>query len=195
MKARRSTSDTPSRILAKADELFRRYGAAKTTIADIAGALGMSSANIYRHFPTRNALLEASAERNIATVRSAVTLLAAGPGSAISRIERIVLAIFRFHKDLLRSERQVYRLVLLAIEEDWACVKTYNDFLLDTFTRLIRDGIAAGEFRRAPLRPTAHAVLDCLSIALHPHLRHDFTHDASESRVRAQIRLIDRALR
>ena len=42
---RRSSEDTRARILATAWDLFRQLGA-RTTIADVAEKLGMSSANI-----------------------------------------------------------------------------------------------------------------------------------------------------
>lgn len=37
-----------TKILDSAERLFRHYGYAKTTVADIARDLGMSTANIYR---------------------------------------------------------------------------------------------------------------------------------------------------
>ncbi|MEA4855725.1 helix-turn-helix domain-containing protein, partial [Solidesulfovibrio sp.] len=43
---------TKSRIIEAAENLFREVGYSKTTVADIASALGMSPANIYRYFAT-----------------------------------------------------------------------------------------------------------------------------------------------
>ncbi|WP_348651995.1 TetR family transcriptional regulator [Rhizobium sp. 007] len=39
-----------------AEEYFRRIGHQKTSVADIAPCLGMSSATIYRFFPSRAAI-------------------------------------------------------------------------------------------------------------------------------------------
>src|ERR1043165_3695783 len=50
--------DTRARIMDTADALFRRLGFAKTTVADIAAELGMSPANVYRFFPSKNAIVE-----------------------------------------------------------------------------------------------------------------------------------------
>ena len=44
------------RILDVAEEHFRHIGFQKTTVADIAKCLGMSSANEYRFFPSRMAI-------------------------------------------------------------------------------------------------------------------------------------------
>ena len=57
---RRTPEETRCRILAVAWDLFRELGA-RTTIADIAERLGMSSANVYRFFPSKQALARRSA--------------------------------------------------------------------------------------------------------------------------------------
>ena len=48
-----------ARILEAAEKQFRRVGYHRTSMADIAAELGMSSANIYRFFPSRDAINEA----------------------------------------------------------------------------------------------------------------------------------------
>ena len=50
-----SAEATREQILDVAEELFHRIGYAKTTIADIAQEMGMSSANVYRFFPSKSA--------------------------------------------------------------------------------------------------------------------------------------------
>ena len=55
--------DMPTRILDATVELVRRHGPAKTTVSDIARALSMSHANVYRHFASKDALFEAAAQR------------------------------------------------------------------------------------------------------------------------------------
>jgi AcrR family transcriptional regulator len=49
------------RILEAAEEQFRRVGYHRTSVADIAAQLGMSPANIYRFFPSRDAIARPSA--------------------------------------------------------------------------------------------------------------------------------------
>jgi AcrR family transcriptional regulator len=52
-----SPSDTKSRILEISAELFARQGYTGTTIADIAGELGTTTAALYYHFPSKQAIL------------------------------------------------------------------------------------------------------------------------------------------
>jgi AcrR family transcriptional regulator len=52
-----SPSDTKTRILEIAAEMFARQGYTGTTIADIAGELGTTTAALYYHFPSKQAIL------------------------------------------------------------------------------------------------------------------------------------------
>jgi len=195
-RAPRSTrEETHARIIAKADELFRRYGFGKTTIADIAEELGMSPANIYKFYPSKIALVESCADRNVAQIRDAVTKVLRTRKTALHRLEDIVVAIFSFHQELFRHERQIYKLIVEAMEGDWACIELYNDFLLQSIRDLVREGMDSGEFRVGDAEVTAQTLLDCLALALHPHLRHKWNYDESTDRVRRQVRFLGRTLK
>jgi len=196
MPHRRPTrEETRQRILQKAGELFRQYGFGKTTVADIAGELGMSTANIYKFFPSRNAIVEASAEQNVATIKRNVTQIVEGSGSCMERLEASIFSVYRFHKELLQNERQIFKLISSAIEEDWSCIQEFDVFMRGTFERLVAEGIEIKEFRPTDPSVTASALLDCLSLALHPHIRNAVVHDGSEERVHAQLALLAKALR
>lgn len=191
---RSSKEETRLRIMKKADELFRQYGFMKTTVADIATELRMSTANIYKFFPSRNAILESCAERNIATLKGRLAEIVGSPGNSMDRLSRCVLSIFHFHTEMLRNERQTFKLVATAIEEVWPCIREYDLLVQDIFRQLIMEGMASGEFRPTDVAETAQALLDCLSVALHPHIRYGHVHDCNEESVHAQLRFVARAL-
>ena len=187
--------ETHARIMAKADELFRRYGYGKTTVADIAEELGMSPANIYKFFPSKSAIVESTADRNVAHMMEVVQKIVRSRKNSLHRLEEMVVAIYRFHQELFRNERQIYKLILAAMEEEWACIDRYNEFLLQTIRDLVKEGVASGEFRSANPDDTAQTLLDCLSVALHPHLRHKWNYDETDERVRQQVRFLGKALK
>ena len=68
--------DTRSRIVETAERLFRQIGYQKTTVADIAKALRMSPANVYRFFDSKKAINEAVAERLMREVEGAIEAIA-----------------------------------------------------------------------------------------------------------------------
>jgi AcrR family transcriptional regulator len=87
--------ETRERIMVKADELFRQFGFGKTTVADIAGELGMSPANIYKFFSSKEAIIQASADRNLVALTEAVHRHVAAPGATLDRIEKVLLTVYR----------------------------------------------------------------------------------------------------
>ena len=56
-------SDTKERILHTALEHFAREGYAASSMRDIAAQLGITKGALYRHYPSKRAILEAMVER------------------------------------------------------------------------------------------------------------------------------------
>ena len=71
----------PEEILDAAEDLLRRFGPDKTTVVDVARALGVSHASLYRHFAGKAALRDAVARRWLARLTAPLDALAAAePG-------------------------------------------------------------------------------------------------------------------
>src|SRR5438874_7282358 len=96
---RTKPDDTRARIMDTAEALFRRLGYAKTAVADIAGELKMSPANVYRFFPSKNAIIEAICQRCLSELEDRAWAVARSRGSAAERLERLVLEILAYHKE------------------------------------------------------------------------------------------------
>src|SRR4030095_10963265 len=110
-QAKARPDDTRARIMDTAEALFRRLGFAKTTVADIAAELKMSPANVYRFFPSKNAVIEAICQRCLGELEARAWAVARSPGSAADRIERLVLEIIAYHKENLLTEQRVNDMV------------------------------------------------------------------------------------
>src|ERR1700680_4596082 len=93
--------DTRARIMETAETLFRRLGFAKTAVADIAGELKMSSANVYRFFPSKNAIIEAICQRCLGELEDKAWAVARSRDPAPARLERLFLEIMAYHKENL----------------------------------------------------------------------------------------------
>ncbi len=194
-KAQRlSKEQTHQLIIEKADELFRHFGFGKTTVADIAAELGMSTANIYKFFPSKDAIIEASGQRNLNEMKENLLRVVQSPKSALERIEKLVLTVFRLHQDIFRNEKQIYQLVLAATERNWACVRNFHDFLLHSMTTLVEDGMKTGEFRSGDPGATAETLLDCLNPALNPLLLRTPNLEMNEEKIQTLVRFVGKAL-
>src|SRR5271154_3704625 len=117
---RLTQEETRARIMDQADALFRQFGYSKTTVADIAHELDMSPANIYKFFPSKNAIIQAGADRNLCRIKQDLTRVLHVKKGAANRLLGVILAIYRFHQDHFRHERQIYKLVIAATEENWS---------------------------------------------------------------------------
>jgi AcrR family transcriptional regulator len=62
-------------ILTAAEALYVAYGPAKTTTRQIAEAVGISQPSLYAHFPTKDALSYALAERSFAILEERMSVL------------------------------------------------------------------------------------------------------------------------
>src|SRR5437870_12366568 len=102
--------DTRARIIETAETLFRRLGFAKTAVADIAAELGMSPANVYRFFPSKNAIVEAICQRCLSELDEKAWAVARSRGSAGGRLERLFLEIMKYHLENLIVEKRVHEI-------------------------------------------------------------------------------------
>ena len=192
----RSTREqTRQRILAKADELFRHFGFAKTTVADIAAGLSMSPANIYNFFPSKDAIIQAVAEQELAKLIKSIEAAVSSSSGALARIEALALAIFHWHRELLRNESQLFQLLLFANAQHWDCTRDFKAFLLQTIIKLIESGVQSGEFHLSDSKATARVLIDCLAVVIEPTASPDPDNKLTEKRVRALVGFLGKALR
>ncbi|SMD19747.1 TetR family transcriptional regulator [Rhizobium sp. RU36D] len=134
------------RILDSAERLFRHYGYAKTTVADIAKDLGMSTANIYRFFGSKSEIHQALANRMLSAGYALAQQIAALPVSAEERLRRYAKQQFQITVETMMDEQKVHEMVIVAIEQEWHVIDKHIDRLNALIAQMIADGIAAGEF-------------------------------------------------
>jgi AcrR family transcriptional regulator len=195
-QARTSPDDTRARIMEAAEALFRRLGFAKTAVADIAAELGMSPANVYRFFPSKNAIVEAICQRCLAEVEEKAFAAARDRGPAAQRIERLILEVVNFHKENHFTEPRVKDLVLAAIELNWDAIKAHKDVMRTAIEAILRDGIASGEFEPVEPRETARLILTAVIAFTHPMLVGECLDEGQDLEVAARdsIRFVLRAI-
>jgi len=195
-QTRHKTDDTRARIMEAAEALFRRLGYSKTAVADIAAELGMSPANVYRFFPSKNAIVEAICQRCLSGVEEKAWAVARAKGPAGPRIERMILEILAYHKDNLLTEKGVSEMVLAAIEMSWDAIRAHKQVMHTVLEVILRDGIESGEFEPVEPRETAELIFRSLVAFTHPMVIGQCLEDGQdlEAEARASIRFILRAI-
>ena len=158
------------RILEAAERLFRHYGYSKTTVADIARDLGMSSANVYRFFASKEQIHQVIAGRMLAASLALNRSIAALPLPAAERLRRCILEQHRITVETMLDEKKVHEMVIVAIERDWHVIDKYIDELNLIHADIIEDGIKAGEFARQDAAIAARCFGASTAILCHPQL-------------------------
>src|SRR5258707_4469787 len=84
---------TRDRILATAEDVIRRFGPAKATVLDVARALGVSHATVYRHVATKAELRDLVVGRWVEATMPPLRAIAALSGPAPQRLRRLFDAL------------------------------------------------------------------------------------------------------
>ena len=185
-----------ARILEAAEEQFRRAGYHRTSVADIAAGLGMSPANIYRFFPSRDAINESICGRVVNEVADIAVAIARTNAPATEKLDQLLTAVHRHHKMILVKARPMHELIVTATQENWPIIKAHIERMVTIFEAIIREGVEAGEFDVEDAAQAARAVRSAFMPFLHPILiEHRVQHgEDTEAGLRDQIRFILKAL-
>lgn len=120
-----SAPTTRCRIMATANTFFHEIGYQKTTVADIARALKMSPANVYRFFDSKKAINEAVLERLIGEVEALLAGIANRPGlSPTARLVSAIEALHRYSMDRYERYPRIHEMVEAAMGESWRSAGT-----------------------------------------------------------------------
>ncbi len=156
------------RIVQAAIRLYREIGYRKTTIADIARGASMSPANLYRFFPSRQALEEAVVAELLEEMSAAAANAACSSGSALQRLGATLRAISQLHEDRLANDVRLHELLVVAVQANWPISLSHADRLRGVVRAIIAGGQASGEFRAGrPLALTC-CLLDAMDAYLNP---------------------------
>src|SRR5438093_73041 len=147
-----------ARILEVAEERFRRVGYHKTSVADIASELGMSPANVYRFFPSRDAINESICGRVVNEVADIAFAIARTDAPTLEKLDRILTAVHHHNKTKLIKDRRMHDMIVAAMQKNWGIIKAHIARMLTIFEVIIREGIEAGEFEVEDPAEAARAV-------------------------------------
>jgi len=163
-------ADTRQRILVVAERLFREIGYQKTTVADIAKALRMSPANVYRFFDSKKAIHEGVARHLMGEVEEAAQLIAAGRGPVAPRLRELLSSIHRMNSERYVVDAKLHEMVRIAMEESWEVCAAHIERITGTIAGVIAEGAANGEFNAPDVPLAATCVCTAMMGFFHPQM-------------------------
>jgi AcrR family transcriptional regulator len=170
----RTETDVRERILATAERLFREIGYQKTTVADIAKALHMSPANVYRFFDSKKSITAGVARRLMGEVEQASQVIVRKPDSATARLRELFETMHRMNCERYVGHSKMHEMVAVAMEENWDVCQKHIDCLIGVTADVIGDGVASGEFYTPDIGGAALCVLTAMLRFIHPQFIAEF---------------------
>jgi AcrR family transcriptional regulator len=151
--------DVRDQIVAAAEEHFSRYGYTKTTVSDLAKAIGFSKAYIYKFFDSKQAIGEAICSKTLSAIVAAVDEAVTGASTPTEKFRRMFKALTGTSVALFFNDRKLYDIAASAAGEGWPPARAYAQRIRQILMEVVREGREAGEFeRKTPLDETVHAI-------------------------------------
>ncbi|SFE12038.1 transcriptional regulator, TetR family [Actinopolyspora alba] len=150
---------TAERVLEAAEDTLRRFGPGKTTVVDVARALGVSHGSVYRHFPNKAALRDAVAERWLERVNARLWPLTTADGSATERLRSWLEQLSTTKRLMAREDPELFATYHALATDSRDVIRVHLDTLAGMLARIISDGVSQGEFEVEDPHRAARAVL------------------------------------
>lgn len=193
-RPRRSAEETRKDILAMTERLFRERGFGAVSIADIAAALEMSPANVFKHFHSKNALVDAMFLQQIRLLEQKLMPLDASH-PPFERLAHLARSLMENNRRDLNDNPYIFEMILMTAKRELSCGHYYKNVISNLLATIIEDGISSGIYSATDVDASARTALMALTSVLHPALIAHEEVDILATRCQELARLVDCALR
>lgn len=156
-------------ILTATEDVLRRYGPDKATVLDVARALGVSHASVYRHFPSKAALREAVTRRWLDRTHQGLAVVTADSRAAApERLRAWLTTLFTLKRAVTSEDPELFTTYRVLAGEHSSAVADHVAELVEQLRVIVADGVSSGDFGSADPAATARAVFDATMGYHHP---------------------------
>jgi AcrR family transcriptional regulator len=146
-------------IVEAAEAHFSHYGYDKTTVSDLAKAIGFSKAYIYKFFDSKQGIGEAICAKTLSTLLAAVEEAVAAAPTPTEKFRRLFKTLASTSVSLFFNDRKLYDIAAHSAGEGWPSAQAYCERIRQILTEVVREGRESGEFeRKTPLDETVHVI-------------------------------------
>lgn len=161
---------TREQILDTTEQVLRRFGLDKTSVVDVARALGVSHGTLYRHFPSKAALKEAVAERWLHEVSTPLSAIVENDSSALDKTRKWLEKLIHIKQSKALEDPELFAMYNALAEESVESIGKHINDLISQLTQIVGEGIQAGEFQSGDAREQASAIFFATARFHHPAL-------------------------
>ena len=168
--------DVRQQIVTAAKEHFSRYGYEKTTVSDLAKAIGFSKAYIYKFFESKQAIGESICANCLSQIEADVRAAVSEAEHPPEQLRRMFKSIVEASLRLFSQDRKLYEIATSAATERWQAALAYEGRIRELLQDILQAGRQSGDFeRKTPLDETVMAIYLVLRPYINPLLlQHGF---------------------
>jgi AcrR family transcriptional regulator len=187
-----------ARIAEIARQHIRRFGAQRTTIVGIAQEAGMTHANVYRYFPSKQELFEELTSAWLRPLEARLREAAEGADPAFDKLERMLLAIHRAYRQKLEGDPELFDLLIDQLAHERPAARKHRSRVQAEIQRVVEEGVSSGAFALADRRRAMALIFDATHRFVHPvalKLDREMHAGSLTARFETVISMVLRALR
>jgi len=151
-----------------AEDVLRRYGPSKATVIDVARVLGVSHGSVYRHFASKAELRDAVTRVWLSRIHDPLEAVIAEDAPPVERLHRWLRELIAAKRRLLADDPELFATYCELGAEAREVVGEHMDHLTGQVSRIVREGVARGEFASKNPVATGRAVLSATARFHHP---------------------------
>ncbi|POQ04859.1 TetR/AcrR family transcriptional regulator [Pseudomonas syringae] len=146
-------------VVEAATQHFGHYGYEKTTVSDLAKAIGFSKAYIYKFFDSKQAIGEVICSNRLAMIMALVNSAISDAPTASERLRRLFRSLVEAGSDLFFHDRKLYDIAAVAGRDQWPSAGAHDERIRQLIQQIVLEGRESGEFeRKTPLDEAVQAI-------------------------------------
>lgn len=162
------STDPKGRLLTIAAEHLQRSGRSRVRLVAVAEEAGMTHANVYRYFSSRDDMLDAVVAAALKPVEAHLADLSGAPDPADDKLERMIFALARDYRDFLERNPKAFELFADAVAGNRALARRHLGRVRRFFSDAIDEGLGAGIFVVSDREAALAFLVDALHRFTHP---------------------------
>ena len=167
--------------MATAEDVLRRFGPEKATVVDVARALGVSHAAVYRHVKTKAELRDLVVQRWVDETMPPLRAVVARPGPAPKRLRQLFDTLISIKRRRAAADPQLFSAYRLLSAGAQSIVAAHVDELVQLGAAIINSGVEEGTFRQVDPVAASQAVLFATFPFHHPAHAMEWTNPKLDS--------------
>ncbi|MRX47224.1 TetR/AcrR family transcriptional regulator [Pedobacter puniceum] len=134
-------------ILDAAKQLFSKYGLKKTTMEDVAKAVGKGKSTLYYYYPGKSELFEAVVNHEMQNAVKQIRLAVNAESTALAKFQAYLMSRLKLKEEYDNLSKVVFEDVFDHFREIFGLKQEFEQIHIDFIKEIIKSGVQCGEFK------------------------------------------------